>query len=106
MEIPIFRTDLQGTIIATSDGNHITWNKQPCENYSRGYETSIEDILIPKAEVILPEPTYILNIRSNIFHSTNCDSLESMNEKNKQNLYDTREQIIEMGYKPCGNCNP
>lgn len=36
MDIEIFRTDLQGTIVATSSGEGITWNTQPCQDYSSG----------------------------------------------------------------------
>ena len=36
MDIEIFRTDLQGTIVATSSGSGITWNTQPCQDYSSG----------------------------------------------------------------------
>lgn len=36
MEIPVFRTDKQGTIIAVSDGSSISWNTDPCNDYSSG----------------------------------------------------------------------
>ena len=36
MDIEIFRTDLQGTIVADSSGAGITWNTQPCQDYSSG----------------------------------------------------------------------
>lgn len=38
--IQIFRTDDQGTIIATSDGNEITWNAEPTTDLSGGTGTS------------------------------------------------------------------
>lgn len=34
MEIPVFRTDKQGTIIAVSDGTTINWSQNPCNDYS------------------------------------------------------------------------
>lgn len=36
MEIDVFRTDKQGTIIAVSDGSEITWNLSPSNDYSPG----------------------------------------------------------------------
>ena len=36
MEIPVFRTDKQGTIIAVSDGTTINWFQNPCNDYSSG----------------------------------------------------------------------
>lgn len=35
-EIPFFRTDEQGTIIASSDGEEITWNVEPSTSYKNG----------------------------------------------------------------------
>ena len=39
MEIEVFRTDKQGTIIAVSDGTGISWNVAPCNDYSPGDES-------------------------------------------------------------------
>lgn len=36
MEIEVYRTDKQGTIIATSDKSKITWNMKPCNDYTPG----------------------------------------------------------------------
>lgn len=36
MEIELFRSDLQGTVIATTDGNTITWSEEPCNDYRDG----------------------------------------------------------------------
>lgn len=36
IDADVFRTDKQGEIIAQSDGNDITWNVEPCEDYSSG----------------------------------------------------------------------
>ncbi|MDY3918373.1 MAG: MBL fold metallo-hydrolase [Candidatus Limivivens sp.] len=33
-EIRLFRTDMQGTIEAVSDGSTVTWNMKPCNDYS------------------------------------------------------------------------
>lgn len=36
LNVDLYRTDKQKTIIATSDGTQITWNKPPCQDYSAG----------------------------------------------------------------------
>ena len=36
MEIDLYRTDLQGTISVTSDGQNLTWNQAACTDYSDG----------------------------------------------------------------------
>lgn len=36
MGIQLFRTDKQGNIVASTDGNTITWNVNPCNDYTPG----------------------------------------------------------------------
>lgn len=36
MEVDVFRSDVQGTVIATTDGKNITWSEAPCNDYSDG----------------------------------------------------------------------
>ena len=36
MEIEVFRSDVLGTVIATTDGKTITWSQAPCNDYSDG----------------------------------------------------------------------
>ncbi len=38
MEIDVYRTDKQGTVIASTDGNSLTWNAEPCNDYTPGDE--------------------------------------------------------------------
>ena len=50
--------------------------------------------------------TFFLNTNTKKFHYPYCDSVSEMKEKNKKEVFDTRENIINMGYKPCKRCNP
>lgn len=50
--------------------------------------------------------TYILNTSSKKFHKVDCSSVPTIKEKNKDTFTGTREELIEMGYSPCGNCKP
>lgn len=50
--------------------------------------------------------TYILNTNSMKFHRPSCDSVSDMWYKNKAEFNGTREEAIEMGYVPCGICDP
>lgn len=36
MEIEVFRSDVQGTVVATTDGKNIAWSEAPCNDYSDG----------------------------------------------------------------------
>ncbi len=51
---------------------------------------------------------YIINISksSKKFHEPGCSSVKQMSEKNKWYFHGTRQEVIDMGYKPCGKCNP
>lgn len=49
---------------------------------------------------------YILNMNSYKFHYPSCYSVDQMNESNKGYFTGTREELIDQGYDPCGNCNP
>lgn len=49
---------------------------------------------------------YILNTHTKKFHYPDCSSVNDMKEKNKEAFTGSREELIEMGYSPCGKCNP
>ncbi len=50
--------------------------------------------------------TYILNTNTKKFHYPDCSSVNDMKEKNKEVFTGSREELIEMGYLPCGRCKP
>ena len=49
---------------------------------------------------------YVLNTNSHKFHYPDCSSVGQMKDSNKKYFTGTREEVIAMGYDPCGNCNP
>ena len=49
---------------------------------------------------------YILNTNTKKFHYPSCQSVSDMKEKNKQEYHGTREEVLSMGYVPCGRCHP
>ena len=55
----------------------------------------------------LPEaPTYVLNTNTKKFHYPDCPSVGKMAEKNREDSWLTRDELIALGYDPCGNCKP
>ena len=48
---------------------------------------------------------YIGNKYRMTFHHRNCDSVDQMNPNNQVPLA-TREEAIQKGFRPCGNCRP
>ena len=118
MGIKVFRTDEQGSLIASSDGSTITWNASPSETWKAGEPTgsskpqaSEQYQYEKKAQADTLEATaeaqeYILNTRTHKFHRADCSSVSDMAEKNKQASTESREAIIASGYEPCKRCNP
>lgn len=49
---------------------------------------------------------YVLNTNSRKFHLPSCSSVDQMSPKNREDVEDTRENLIANGYDPCKRCNP
>ena len=49
---------------------------------------------------------YILNTNSKTIHRPTCSGAKSMSEKNRLAVNDTRQSLIDQGYKPCSMCHP
>ena len=77
-------------------------------DYSDGSSRQIEEV--PDNEMagtVIPEgTTYVLNTNSFKFHKPECDSVGDMKPKNMEFFSGTREEVMKMGYDPCGRCNP
>lgn len=53
-----------------------------------------------------PVKDYVLNTNSMKFHKTSCSSVKDIAEWNRKDFTGTRDEVIAMGYQPCGKCNP
>ena len=49
---------------------------------------------------------YVLNTNTMVFHYPWCRAVKRMKDTNKEIVNDTRDNIINQGYKPCGICQP
>ena len=49
---------------------------------------------------------WVLNVSSKKFHEPDCSNAASISEKNRQQITCTRDELIYMGYEPCGICKP
>lgn len=52
------------------------------------------------------ECDYILNKNTRKFHYPWCSSVNNMKTSNTKEYNGTRDEVIDMGYSPCGRCNP
>ena len=103
-DISIFRTDEQSTVVAVSDGSSITWSSAPDTEGVSGSEASPDQ---QTDEDLTGQTTsYVLNQNTMKFHMPDCSSVAQMKEKNRVYFEGTREEIMEMGYTPCGQCEP
>ena len=53
-----------------------------------------------------PLNTYVLNTNTMKFHSPKCKSVKDILPKNREDYEGTRDEVLEMGYKPCKRCKP
>ena len=87
--VTVLRTDECGTVVCTSDGREVSFVTE-----RDGEEESGE-----KAE-------YVLNTSSKKFHLPTCGGVKDIKEKNRAEVFETREALLSRGYAPCGNCKP
>lgn len=127
----LYRTDLQGTLVANSDGSSVSWNVQPCMDYRSGGELAGAEISgevttpetagagtfgtdtdMGSAGVDMPADTdyeqaeYVINRNTKKFHLPSCSSAGDISAENKAYFTGSREELIAAGYEPCKRCNP
>jgi len=93
-DVQLYRTDLQGHIVCSSDGTTVTFRTQkpsavtnPTEMDGSGQNAQAEQ--------------FIGNANSKKFHLPTCSSLPS--EKNRV-FFETYDEAVKQGYTPCGSC--
>ena len=86
-EIPMFRTDELGTILAVSDGTNITftWENQNAQ----------------PGDIEPADTTFIGNKNSKKLHLPTCSGLPA---ENNRVVFERYSDAIAQGYTPCGNC--
>lgn len=126
----VFRTDEDGTVVASSDGTGITWSLSSGQTPEEGRGTAgsqrqkggkvqddgkapdngkvTDDAQAdhPAPDDSFPSQTYILNTNTKKFHLPGCSSASQIQEKNRREVTEDRAQLLEEGYVPCKQCNP
>ena len=116
--IDMFRTDLQGTIIAYTNGDDFRFNMEPSSDWTPGSDPG-EDVGLRQLfvnDVDDPETyehtqvddnvRYVCNKKTMKFHYPDCQSVYQMNEENRLFTDLERDDLISQGYNPCGSCKP
>ena len=128
--INIYRTDLQGDIVMTCDGEKITVNAEPSaaggassgESKSETTKATTTTVATTKVTATTvrttPAPatekpekdnpvsySYVLNTNTMKIHRASCSSVSQMSEENKDYTNDY-DGAIAQGYEPCKRCMP
>lgn len=115
--VKVYRTDEEGTIIASSDGTTITFDVPPSDSWKSGEPTGSSPAKTTKNETAsatkatteasksndTKEVTYVLNTKTKKFHKPTCGSLPTTNRKD---VTESRSSLISKGYSACKKCNP
>ena len=89
----VYRTDMQGHVIARSDGNTVTFTTE------KEADTATNPTGSPTLQ------TYIGNSGTKKFHLPDCASAKSIQEGKRVEFYARLQAVLE-GYEPCGRCKP
>ena len=74
-------------------------------------QTTVEHTIKPNT-VVTPsrdenqENKYVLNTSTKKFHRISCRYVKDIKESNYSAYEGVRNDVINMGYKPCGHCHP
>ena len=94
-----YRTDELGTIVVSTNGVDLfVDNEDGSETYTNSDNSTA-------TTVQLFEHTYILNISSKKIHSTDCASVKTIKDENREESHLSIEELEAQGYKKCSICN-
>lgn len=120
-DVDVYRTDLQGDIVITTDGTDLS---------IRTERLASREELLTAGQIVQTKPTsapvvscstggnsaggsgsaggtdYVANKNTGKFHYPDCSSVKQMKESNKLYFNGTRDELISKGYVPCKKCNP
>ena len=118
MDIPVFRTDDQGTVIALSDGNTISWNQEPCNDYTSGSEKQSTDSSADQSEQDTNDATATESYAAEtdtsdtqgrmVWISATGSKYHSIPDCGNMNpdkaTQETESQALSQGYEACKKC--
>jgi competence protein ComEC len=108
-DVKVYRTDMQGDIICTSDGKSVSFTVErnaDVDTLSSVGLNSTQTANSAATDDPVAGTDYVINTNTGKFHYPWCSSVDQMNEENKQYYTGSRDELIAEGYSPCGRCNP
>jgi len=110
--VDVFRTDLQGDVICSSNGQSVSFTvekNKDADTLSTVYQDPVLRVFpfdTQPENIEADNIDYVLNTNTKKYHYPDCSSVNQMKDKNKEFYSGTREEIIAKGHSPCGNCRP
>lgn len=106
--VTVYRTDLSGTITMVTDGAAIRVfvDGKEQQSFPAGQNASGAANVSSNTSDSASQSqstAYIGNVNSKVFHLESCSNLPA--EANRVS-FASREEAVNAGYTPCGNCNP
>lgn len=116
-DVQTYRTDLNGDIFLTSDGKTISITSDKTVSKDKIFKaggTVTEKVTQATTQPVVTEQAddnaagqdYVLNTNTKKFHYPSCGSAKQITDKNRDEYTGTRDELIAMGYSPCGKCHP
>ncbi len=100
MNIPVFRTDKQGTLVVTSDGTTLSWNQEPCNDYSSGDgETTAPSSPAPSQDTQTSQTVWLSATGEKYHAIPDCGRMNP-----DKAIAITEEEALAKGYEPCRLC--
>lgn len=93
----VYRTDLNGTVVISSDGQNLSAQAVDSEINPRPPNNVVTPTTTPAASTT----GYIGNKNSKKFHLPSCSSLPAVHNRVE---FETRDDAIKAGYVPCKSC--
>lgn len=56
--------------------------------------------------VTAPPQDYVLNKNTRRFHYPDCRSVPEIAERNREDVFASRDELLARGFVSCGNCRP
>lgn len=116
-----YRTDMQGDIVCTSDGETVSFSTERNQDADTLTNPPAQEPTTTPQKETTPGPeqvqeqnqepekvgtNYVLNTNTKKFHKPSCSSVKTISDKNRKDYTGTRDEVIGMGYDPCGRCHP
>lgn len=128
--VNLYRTDVQGTILAQTDGKTLSFSTSPTDDWTPGYRSKSSKSPKPGSSSSISsdgdtgtdgsstedssasnstpgsssaEDYYIGNEKTKKFHRPDCSGLP---DKKNQVIFKKRSDAKKDGYSPCKRCNP